>query len=54
LSHSQYARYFKERIDRLEKELKEMISFFHTWKALQKIWAYLIPIFSQKDLMSQM
>jgi len=54
LSHSQFARYFKERIDRLEKELKEMITFYRIWKSLQKIWAYLTPIFSQKDLMSQM
>ena len=30
VSHSPFAKYFKERIDRLEKELKEMVSFFST------------------------
>ena len=46
MAHSPFAKHFKERIDKLEKELKEMIVFFGSWKDLQKFWSYLLPIFS--------
>lgn len=45
-----YAKYFKEQTEKVEKDLKNMIDFFTTWKAVQKSWSYLLPIFSQKDI----
>ena len=31
-----------------------MIAFFTVWRDLQKYWAYLLPIFEQKDIALQM
>ena len=50
LSQNPYAKIYKDRIDRLIKELKRIISTFTTWIDLQKYWAYLLPIFCQKDI----
>lgn len=31
-----------------------MLNFYAIWKDLQKYWAYLLPIFEQKDISSSM
>ena len=54
IQHNTFARYYRERIDRLCLELKKIIQFFTLWKDLQKYWAYLLPIFEHKDIALQM
>jgi len=54
LSHNSYAKIFKERIERLMKDLKRITYFFSVWNDLQKYWAYLLPIFIQKDIAAHM
>jgi len=48
--NSTFSRYYKDRMDRLERDIKDLIVFYSTWKSLQKLWAYLMPIFNQKDM----
>ena len=50
ISHNTYARIYKDRIEVIQKDLKRMIHFFQVWHDLQKYWAYLLPIFNQKDI----
>lgn len=48
------ARTFKERIERILKELNRINYFFSMWNDLQKFWAYLLPIFAQRDISTHM
>ena len=48
------AKSFKERIERLMKELNRILHFFNLWNDLQKYWAYLLPIFHQRDIAQHM
>lgn len=50
IAYSTYAKIFRDKIERLLKELKFVLNFFSYWKEVQKYWAYLLPIFSQKDI----
>jgi len=54
ITQNVFARVFKDKVERLSKELGFMIEFFTTWKNLQKYWAYLMPIFEQGDISNQM
>ena len=49
-----YAKRFREDIDRLIKVIKQMIKFYSLWRSLQKLWAYMTPIFYGSDLQEQM
>lgn len=46
LSHNTHAKIYKERIERISKDLKSIIHFYQIWNDLQKYWAYLLPIFA--------
>ena len=50
ISSNPAAKTFRERIDRLLKELNKILHFFTLWIDLQKYWAYLLPIFKQRDI----
>lgn len=50
ISHNTSAKIFKERIERLLKDTRRMLYFFQIWNDLQKYWAYLLPIFKQRDI----
>ena len=52
--HSQFARRYRESIEILCKQLKQMIKFFSLWKGLQKLWAYMSPIFLESEIASQL
>ena len=52
VSASIHAKRYRHQIDRLLKTLKTMIKFFNIWKAVQKLWAYMTPIFHGSDLAS--
>lgn len=54
IAHNAYARIFKDRIEHVQKDLKRIIYFFQVWNDLQKYWAYLLPIFCQKDIAHHM
>ena len=52
--NSIYAKRFRDLIDTAIKTIKQMIRFFGQWKSLQKLWAYMTPIFYGSDLKTQM
>ena len=54
ISMSAYARRYRDDSDRLIKTLKQLIKFFTLWKSLQKLWAYMTPIFYGSELGAQM
>ena len=54
IAHNQFAKVFKDRLDRIGRDLRFLIEFYSVWKDLQKYWAYLLPIFEQKDIAVQM
>ena len=47
---STYARRYREPIERLVKMVKQMVKFYNKWLGVQKLWAYMVPIFSGSDL----
>ena len=54
ISTSPYAKRYRDAIDQLLKNIRGMIKFFGLWKNLQKLWAYMTPIFFDSDLPDQM
>ena len=54
ISMSAYARRYRDDTDRLIKSLKQYIKFYTLWKSLQKLWAYMTPIFYGSELGAQM
>ena len=50
IAYNSYAKIYKDKIERLLKDLKFVVNFFTHWKDVQKYWAYLMPIYSQKDI----
>lgn len=46
LTHNNHAKIYKERIERISKDLKRITHFYSIWNDLQKYWAYLLPIFA--------
>ena len=54
IGHNSSAKFFKERIERLQKELSRITHFYTIWNDLQKYWAYLLPIFAQRDIAHHM
>jgi hypothetical protein len=49
-----YSKYFEARVGQLSKEVSNILQFFKTWKNITKNWAYLIPVFTQEDIMRVM
>lgn len=45
IASSNYAKRFKAQIDELLLHLKQIIKFYEKWRAMQKLWAYMSPIF---------
>ncbi len=45
LKQNQYAKYFMDKILRVEKELKIIVDVLDEWVKAQKSWIYLEPIF---------
>lgn len=54
ISQSAYSKRFRESIDRLVIILRTMVKFYTAWKGMQKLWAYMTPIFFHSDLSQQM
>ena len=54
ISMSAFARRYRDDTDRLIKSLKQYIKFYTLWKSLQKLWAYMTPIFNGSELGAQM
>jgi dynein heavy chain len=54
LKNNTYAKYYLDRILRVEKELKLIVEALDEWAKVQKSWVYLEPIFSQQDIAEQM
>ena len=45
-----YAKRHRADIETLIKNTKQMLKFYSLWKNLQKLWAYMTPIFYGSDL----
>ena len=54
IAYNPFAKIYRDRIERLVKDLKFFIDFYNCWRDVQKYWAYLLPIFKQKDIADQM
>lgn len=54
IGHNAFAKHHRDKIEVITKDLRYLIAFFTVWRDLQKYWAYLLPIFEQKDIALQM
>ena len=54
IAYNTYSKIYKDKIEGLQKEVRFVVNFFTYWKDVQKYWAYLLPIFQQRDIANQM
>ena len=54
IASNPYARIYKYKTERVLAELKAVVNFYTYWRDVQKYWAYLLPVFKQKDIATNM